>query len=128
MLADGEPTWLLAWRDQQRQREAAPAPPLAATPAPTPLKVYAPRDTVQFAKVQGADLQGMIVPARWPFDGGVRREPVMDTDYPPRVVRKVGWHRCLKCKMPFWSEDVLRQRLCVGDGFVGCRSDEDRFT
>jgi len=69
---------------------------------------------------------GIIEPDAWPFDGCVRREPVLDEDIPGRVVRRVGWHRCLKCRRPFFSEDVLRLRLCSGT--EGCRGDEDRFT
>jgi len=68
---------------------------------------------------------GIIEPDPWPFDGCKRREPVMDEDHPGRVVRKVGWHRCLKCRRPFFSEDVLRLRLC--SGAQGCRGDEDRY-
>jgi hypothetical protein len=72
---------------------------------------------------------GIIEPDPWPFDGCVRREPVVDIDYPPRVVRKVGWHRCMRCARPFFSEDVVRQRLCSpGNGMIGCRGDSDRFT
>lgn len=41
---------------------------------------------------------------------------------PPRVVRRVGWQRCMKCSKPFWSGDVVRLRLCDGqDG--GCRGE-----
>jgi hypothetical protein len=126
MLADGEPAWLLAWREREPQPQAA----LASPPrTPSPPKDYAPRDNVQFAKVPGADLQGFIEPDRWDYDGCVRLEPVMDTDYPPRVVRKIGWQRCLKCGRPFFSEDVIGQRLCsASSGMVGCRGDEDRFS
>lgn len=127
MLADGEPGWLVAWRQQQAQ---PPAPP-AATPSPAlpkPKVRYAPHDSVQFASVPGADLQGFVEPGRWDYDGCKRREPVKDADYPYRVVRTVGWQRCLKCRRPFFSEDVIRLRLCVGGaGTTGCRGDEDRF-
>lgn len=54
------------------------------------------------------------------------RAPVLDEDRGYSVVRKVGWHRCLKCRRPFSSEDVLRLRLCSGK--EGCRGDEDRFS
>lgn len=120
MHADGEPAWLVAWRE----RDGQPLP----KPAPTPSKPsYAPRDTFSFPAKQGVDWQGMIVPKRWENDGCVRREAVLDADAtPPRVVRKVGWQRCLKCRRPFFLEDVLRLRLC--DGTQGCRGDEDRFT
>lgn len=67
---------------------------------------------------------GIIEPDPWEYDGCLRREPVLDEDT-RRVVRKVGWHRCLKCRRPFFSEDVIRLRLC--SGAQGCRGDEDRF-
>lgn len=125
MLADGEPAWLLAWRHGQAQPQAAPPPtPVAVTPAPA--KTYAPRDTFAFPAREGVDLQGMIEPQRWDYDGCKRREPVLDADVrPPRVVRKVGWQRCMKCSRPFFSEDVVRLRLC--SGAEGCRGDEDRY-
>lgn len=70
---------------------------------------------------------GFAEPRPWEFDGCVRREPVLDTDHtPPRVVRRVGWHRCLRCRQPFWSEDVARLRLCTGRSGTGCRVGEDR--
>ena len=70
---------------------------------------------------------GIIEPDPWDYDGGKRREPVIDEDAkPPRVVRKVGWRHCLKCRRPFFSEDVVRLRLCH-NGAYGCRKDEDRF-
>ncbi len=65
---------------------------------------------------------GMAWPDPWKYDGGVRREPVRDLDL-HRVIRRVGWHHCLKCRKPFWPEDVVRQRLCDP-----CKADEDRFT
>lgn len=46
-------------------------------------------------------------------------EPVYDIDYPPTVVRKVGWHRGLKCRRPFFSEEEVCQRRC--SGAAGCR-------
>lgn len=70
---------------------------------------------------------GISEPQPWDYDGCVRREMVFDIVLvPPRVVRKVGWRRCMKCRRPFFSEDVLRLRLCSGT--EGCRGDEDRFT
>ena len=120
MHADGEPAWLLAWRERDHQQPVSPKPE-------RPPITYAPRDTFSFPAKSGVDWQGMIVPKRWEFDGCVRREPVLDADAnPPRVVRKVGWQRCMKCRRPFFSEDVLRLRLC--DGTEGCRRDEDRFS
>lgn len=122
MLADGEPAWLVAWREQQRQPAPAPAP--APLPAPKPKLPYAPKDTFAFPVREGADLHGMIEPKRWDFDGCLRREAVLDADCrPPRVVRKIGWHHCLKCRRPFFSEDVIRLRMCEP-----CRGQEDRYT
>lgn len=117
MLADGEPAWLLAWREQESQPKPPPAPP---APRPKPDGPHVPlRMRGQAAAI------GIIEPDPWPFDGCKRREPVMDEDDRHRVVRKVGWHRCLKCRRPFFSEDVIRLRLC--SGAQGCRGDEDRF-
>lgn len=117
MLADGDPAWLVAWRGRDRQPPApAPKPPSpkAADGLHVPLRM----------RGQAAAI-GIIEPDPWPFDGCKRREPVMDADDLLRVVRKVGWHRCLKCRRPFFSEDVIRLRLC--SGAQGCRGDEDRF-
>jgi len=59
-------------------------------------------------------LLGFSEPDPWAYDGGVRREQVLDCDHrPPRVVRIVGWRTCLKCSSPFWSEDVRGQRMCL---------------
>lgn len=118
MLADGDPAWLVAWRHQQTQ----PAPPPAPKP---PIPPPPPGPHVPLRMRGQAFAIGIIEPEPWPFDGCLRREPVKDADYPYRVVRKVGWHRCLKCRRPFFSEDVLRLRLC--SGAQGCRGDEDRF-
>lgn len=122
MQADAEPAWLVAWRERDRQPLPSPAPkPKAPKPA-------LPRDALHVPlrmKGQAAAI-GIIEPDPWPFDGCKRREAVTDEDIPGRVVRKVGWHRCLKCRRPFFSEDVLRLRLC--NGAQGCRGDEDRFS
>ncbi|HEY4583109.1 MAG TPA: hypothetical protein VIG88_09625 [Lysobacter sp.] len=71
-------------------------------------------------------------PERWPNDGGARRAPVMDPNYdPPRVVRRVGWLRCMCCGRSHFSEDVARARMCqecggAGGLPVGARPDGDR--
>lgn len=58
--------------------------------------------------------QGFSEPKAWAWDGGKRREPVLDMDFhPPRVVRHVGWRCCLKCAKPYFSEDVKGQRMCA---------------
>lgn len=53
-------------------------------------------------------------PRAWEFDGNLsRREAVVDHDsQPPRVIRRVGWLRCLRCERPCFSDDVVRVRLC----------------
>ena len=118
MQADGAPAWLLAWQAQQGQPRPAPSP---KPPAP---KLDGPKVPLRM-RGQAAAI-GILEPELWEYDGCKRREPVLDTDYPPRVVRKVGWHRCLKCCRPFFSEDVIRLRLCAG--MEGCRGNEDRFS
>jgi hypothetical protein len=132
MQADPAPAWLLAWQEQQRQPRPAPPPPppkpvkvpKPPEPPPPPPKPKPPPQIPVFSK---SKLLGLQEPDTWAYDGGKRREPVLDMDFhPPRVVRKVGWRHCLKCERPFFSEDVVRQRLCSGGW--GCRDDEDRFT
>lgn len=72
-------------------------------------------------------LLGIVEPDPWNYDGCKRREPVIDTDFqPPRVVRRVGWHHCLRCTKPFFSPDVVSLRLCGGSQ-LGCREDDERF-
>jgi hypothetical protein len=95
MTTEAAPAWLSAWR------EGRVAPPGAerVEPAWTP-----PVRT---------DQHGFAQPDQWPNDNGARREPVLDTDYrPPRVVRYVGWRSCLRCRRPYFSQDVQRVRLC----------------
>ena len=120
MLADGEPAWLLAWREQQSQPQPAPAPPpVVVKPALLPMP-SGPK-VPQRMRGQNAAI-GILEPDPWPYDECKRREMVFDIEIrPPRVVRRVGWHRCMKCRRPFFSEDVIRLRLCGG-----CRGDGDR--
>jgi hypothetical protein len=53
-------------------------------------------------------------PRVWDFDDDMtRREPVIDPNYnPPRIVRHVGYRRCMCCSRPFFSSDVAKIRLC----------------
>jgi len=58
---------------------------------------------------------GFLIPLRWSLNSDpemTRRAPVLDRMNRNRVVRIVGWRRCLVCKAPFFSEDVRRNRLC----------------
>lgn len=119
------PPWLSAQRGDQppnqdeqaatpTQAPAAPVAPALSALAPEPVTLH------PFSR-------GFAEPQAWPFDGCARREPVLDHDFnPPRTVRRVGWHRCMRCRRPFFSEDVVRLRLCGGDA-GGCRGGEDRY-
>lgn len=52
-------------------------------------------------------------PTAWLNDGGARREPVYDhNDNPPRVIRLVGWRKCVACAKLFFSRDVCGIRIC----------------
>jgi hypothetical protein len=53
-------------------------------------------------------------PQQWAFvEGDRRREPVIDHNFhPPRVVRRVGYRKCMACPKWFWSDDVVRVRIC----------------
>ena len=70
---------------------------------------------------------GFVQPQRWPPDDGARREPVLDVvTTPPRVVRYVGYRKCMRCGILFWSQDVQRLRLCTPQpNRQGCRSRQD---
>lgn len=58
---------------------------------------------------------GFSEPKPWEWDGGKRREPVLDIDrHPPVAVRHVGWRCCMRCAKPFFSVDVLAIRICDG--------------
>ena len=102
------PDWLVAWR---ASNPAAPVP----KPAPERPVRPAPASTAPEKTRAGQYWVGFEEPPSeaWAWDGGVRREPVLDHDRsPPRIVRRVGWHVCLRCQKPFWSVDVVSVRLC----------------
>jgi hypothetical protein len=102
------------------------APPVQRAEPQTARPVRTMRTAAPVALPMPAGLQGFAEPRPWDFDGCRRREQVLDHDLtPPRVVRRVGWQHCLRCRQPFWSEDVVRLRLCAGE--AGCLGDEDRF-
>lgn len=51
-------------------------------------------------------------PRQWKFDGDTtRRVPVIDPNL-RRVIRHVGYRKCLCCPKFFWSDDVVRVRIC----------------
>lgn len=56
----------------------------------------------------------IVEPKPWPFvEGDRRREPVIDHNFTPvRVVRYVGYRKCMACPKWFWSGDVIRVRIC----------------
>lgn len=131
-----KPAWLVAW--QTASGVTAPQPALAAAqcPAPAPStpkreaadkRPPAPAQRAQPPKPKLAAPAGVkevwsqmpklgtlvVEPDLWAWDGGKRREPVLDHDHsPPRVVRSVGWRRCMRCATPFFSADVVALRLC----------------
>ena len=83
------------------------------TPPPGRRTVHDPDDC--------AVARPLIEPTRWPFTGDLaRRASVMDPNVePPRVVRQVGYVRCMSCGRPHFSEDVVRARLCSTCGGAG---------
>lgn len=110
------PAWLQAWRDQQQRGEQPP---------PQPRKVRTqgcntgkhPARAVAAAQRKAhkpkINMTGFIEPERWDYDGGKRREAVIDHDHnPPRTVRRIGWRICMTCDRPFFSEDVVALRRC----------------
>ena len=106
----------IATKKAARPRPAAPVAPAqpSAQPqaAPSQGGKGGKRGRKQRAKVVllGERLEE---PTPWAWDGGKRREPVLDHDHnPPRVVRKVGWRSCMCCARRFWSTDVIRVRMC----------------
>lgn len=63
----------------------------------------------------------LIEPAQWAFDGDLaRRASVMDpNEEPPKVVRRVGYVRCMSCGRPHFSPDVVSARMCSTCGGAG---------
>lgn len=120
--AEPVPGWLAAWRERgpappaQRERRTRQGCSGASRPV-------SPTAEAQRPKPDGL---GFVIPDPWPYDGGQRREPVLDTAFnPARIVRRVGWRTCLTCRKPFFSEDVIALRLC--DGTFGCRDPKPRL-
>lgn len=105
-MTEQAPAWLVAWREG-RTAPAAPAQSQAGV---------AQGDSTGKRKRKRAPvlLLGQLIkePTPWKWDGGVRREAVLDHDHdPPRVIRKVGWRVCMRCSTPFFSDDVVKLRM-----------------
>lgn len=99
------------------KREANPKPrtaPAQRAQAPAPKLVY-PTGRPPYShapQLLGHDLEE---PEPWAWDGGKRREQVLDHNFrPPRVVRSVGWRCCMMCSKAYFSQDVIGQRMCDG--------------
>lgn len=118
-MSEPVPFWLAAWRNGAAQPLNEREQPVA--PARAPAVAAAPAQTAQALERKAHPMsKGFTEPDPWPFDGCVRRGNVLDHDHnPPRVVRRVGWQRCIRCREPFWSADVVRLRLCSAG--LGCR-------
>ena len=70
---------------------------------------------IQYYRPQYGPEDGFSIPMQWTFDGDLKRKaPVLDVENENRVVRFVGWRRCLICRSPFWSLDVKRIHICAG--------------
>lgn len=64
--------------------------------------------------------KAIIEPTPWAHDGGARRANVLDPNFdPPRVIRRVGWVRCMRCQRFHFSGDVVAVRLCSVCGGSG---------
>lgn len=101
---------------RRRSRQTAPVAPAQPSTqpqaAPSQGGMGGKRERKQRAKVVllGERLEE---PTPWAWDGGKRREPVLDHDHdPPLVVRQVGWRICMCCASRFWSSDAIRVRMC----------------
>jgi hypothetical protein len=90
------PSWLVGCVGPSASRVQQPRRPRAETEIPTAV---------------GCEIDE---PEPWEFNGDLtRRVAVYDHNFtPPRVVRRCGHKRCLRCREPFWSPDVRRIQLC----------------
>jgi len=121
VTAEAVPAWLAAWRERGPQPPAQPRQHPGQGCTGGAVRNAAVAEAARPARPK-ANWHGFVEPAQWPDDGGLRREAVLDMDHnPPRVVRHVGWQRCITCRSPFFSEDVLALRLC--DGPEGCQGE-----
>jgi hypothetical protein len=54
----------------------------------------------------------IVEPPAWKYDDGpTRRVPVVDPN-DGRVIRHVGWRKCLSCDKNHFTRDVIRLRIC----------------
>ncbi|SOC06374.1 hypothetical protein SAMN05877831_1051 [Rhodobacter maris] len=111
-----EPAWLAAWRRGTTAQRCPAQPPAQPRVAPVQGVGGGKHEASAVAPAPPRPNEyGFAAPA-WKaraWDGGKRREPVLDLDCkPPRVVRRVGWRVCMRCAAPFWSDDVVRVRMC----------------
>lgn len=70
---------------------------------------------VEYRRVAHGPDGGFLIPVRWSVQSDpemTRRAPVLDRVNGNRVVRIVGYRRCLICKKPFFSEDMRGNRIC----------------
>jgi hypothetical protein len=93
------------------------------TPPPGKRAVHDPDDCLV--------AKAIIEPAYWAFDSGARRANVLDPNFdPPRVIRRVGWVKCMRCQRFHFSGNVVSVRLCslcggAGGWPVGADPNED---
>lgn len=70
--------------------------------------------------------RALVEPSRWPCDRCQRRADVLDlNEGPPKVVRRIGWLRCMCCARFTFSDDVVRVRLCEECGGLGSAPAKD---
>ena len=48
----------------------------------------------------------------WIFDGDLTRRAAVIDPNDGRVIRQVGWRKCMCCQTCFFSADVARVRMC----------------
>ena len=120
LRVESVPAWFVAWREGRCQSQRPPA-----QREQRGCQGYSGRPPIVSAVTEAqrpkANFLGLVEPERWPYDGCVRREPVLDVDRdPPRMIRRLGWWRYMNCGTPFFSDDVVGLRLCVEP--TGCRA------
>lgn len=79
-----------------------------------PRAPYCPKPLVHFGECQMG--KPLVEPQAWPWDGDLRRRQQLVDPDDGRVIRRLGWLRCMRCSRPCFSEDVVRARLCFNCG------------